>query len=164
MIGFFQTWSLVEQSGSSISVIFPKSKYCWHTLVTFYYSVDLYQREEWAFSWHRIRTFGWVCQYLSGWFLHNSLKPLFHTRVLFDKFDVYLEQDLKQFLFWNYFLVVFWKELAITVSPFLSSYHLMFPFCYLFWLRLILVSCKAELLLCSVFQEMFGLCKNQHLK
>ena len=58
--------ALVEQNGFSISVIFRKSssKYCWGTMVIFYHSVDLYQREEcgaaidwWAFSRHGISTF-----------------------------------------------------------------------------------------------------------
>ena len=37
---------------------------------------------------------------------------------------VYLGQELQQFLFWNYFLVVSCEEFAIGASPFLLSYQL----------------------------------------
>ena len=39
-----------------------------------------------------------------------------------------LGQDLKQFPFWNNFIVVFCEEFAVVVNPFPSSYHLLFHF------------------------------------
>ena len=39
--------------------------------------------------------------------------------------NVYVRQDLRRF---HYFLVVSCEEFAVAVKPFLSSYHLLFPF------------------------------------
>ena len=60
-------------------------------------------------------------------FLADFLKPRFHN-LLFSvrNSTVCLGQDLKQFSFWNYFLVVSCEEFAVAVNPFPSSYHLFF--------------------------------------
>ena len=44
-----------------------------------------------------------------------------------------LGQDLKQFPFWNYFLVVCCEEFAVAVNPCPSSYHLLFHFGNKMW-------------------------------
>ena len=48
-----------------------------------------------------------------------------------------LGQDLKQFPFWNYFLVVSCEEFVVAVNPFSLSYHLLFPFVHCFDLNII---------------------------
>ena len=55
-------------------------------------------------------------------------------------------------------LVVSCEEFAVAlIKPISLESSSDVQFCYLFRLRLILVSWKAELLLCFIFQEMFGL-------
>ena len=57
------------------------------------------------------------------------LKPLFcNLPSSVGNSTVCMGQNLKQFSFWNNFLVVFCEEFAIVVNPFLSSYCLLFPF------------------------------------
>ena len=64
-----------------------------------------------------------------GHFLHNFLKPPFRNLLSSVRNStVCLGQDLKQFPFWNYFLVVSCEEFAVVVNPFPSSYHLLFHF------------------------------------
>ena len=69
-----------------------------------------------------------------------------------------LGQELKQFPFWKYFLVVSHEEFAVAVNPFPLSYHLLFHFVNCFGLdRSLFPEAKAELLLCFFFHEIFGL-------
>ena len=70
-----------------------------------------------------------MCWQLSGWFLHYFLKPLFNNlRFSLRNSTVCSGQDLKQFPFWNYFLVVSCEEFSVAVNPSPLSYYLFFNF------------------------------------